>query len=355
MKKYLNLLSIILVMTLIFVGCQSTTPPKNNGGNGGNGGVKEEVLTIKDYYPFKENTMMEYEGIGNEYAEQQTFFEFIDGNRAQIKVANPGTTFTKVLEYKDGSLTEIFAEGEFYHIENMLNTTNENNNIILKEPLEVGNNWTGSDGRKKEITSLNAEIETPYGKYKALEVTTEFEEGRVQREYYAKDIGLVASIYKDGEMEVKTLLEDIKNQPLEIEMKSYYPMFNDIKTAYVEQNIEFNTNDSIERILETIMKNPPSDKLVPVISKNTKINKLLLDRGPWILKVDFSKELLSEMNAGSSMEAEILKSIVNTLGKLYDTDKVYISVDDVPYSSGHYSIREGEYFTVDESNVEEFK
>ena len=130
-----------------------------------------------------------YKRQGNEYAEQKTFIEFVEGNRAQMKIMNSGTNFVKVLEYKNGELTEVFAEGEFYHIENMLNANTNSNNIVLKEPLEVGNTWSNNEGSTMEITSLDRKIETPSGTYDALEVTTEFKDGGRQREYYAKDIG----------------------------------------------------------------------------------------------------------------------------------------------------------------------
>ena len=73
------------------------------------------------------------------------------------------------------------------------------------------------------------------------------------------------------------------------------------------------------------------------------------------MRVDFSNELLTDMNAGSSIEMEILKSIVNTIGNYYGVDKVYISTEGTPYSSGHFGIREDEYFTVDETDIKEFE
>ncbi len=87
--------------------------------------------------------------LGMNLLRRPLFFEFIEGNRGQIKVFNPGTVMVKVLEYKDGGeLREVFSQGEFYHIENMLNISNENNNIILKEPLEIGTTWNTPGGYK---------------------------------------------------------------------------------------------------------------------------------------------------------------------------------------------------------------
>lgn len=353
MKKILSIiLTIILLSSLI--ACSSSVSKDQLNAKGKEEMSKTEILTIGDYYPFKDNIVLIYEGIGNEYAEMETFAEFIEGNRAQMKIVNPGTVFVRVLEYKNGTLTEMFSEGEFYHIENMINANSNSNNIILQEPLELGNTWSNSTGNEMKITALNTEIETPSGNYQALEVTTEFGEGRVQKEYYAKDIGLVARIYTDGDMEVSTLLEKIENKEQEIEIMTYFPTFGEIGTAYVRQEIEFATNDNMEDILEDLMKNPPSEKFIAPISKDTKINKIHLNRESWTLEVDFSKELLIETNAGSSFETEIIKSIVNTLGKFYDVEKVYITVEGQPYESGHISIEKDKYFKVDTLNIEEF-
>lgn len=353
MKKLLSLL-LIVILIISLAGCKKTISKDQSNTIGDEEKATAEILTIADYYPFRENIIMDYEGIGNEYAEQKTFIEFVEGNRAQMKIMNPGTVFVKVMEYKNGVLTEVFAEGEFYHIENMLNANTNSNNVILKEPLEVGNTWSNDEGSTLEITSLNKKIETPSGTYDALEVTTEFKDGGNQKQYYAKDIGLVASIYSDGQNEVKTLLKDMDNEKQEMEIISYYPTAEDIGTAYVNQDIEFGTNDSIEEALGNIMKNPPSNKLLPPISENTNINRIHLNRDSWTLEVDFSKEMLTDMNAGSALEMEILKSIVNTLGKFYDVEKVYITIEGNPYESGHFGIKPGESFKVDNSNVQEF-
>lgn len=358
MKKSLFLL-IISIMIISLVGCGST--PSNMGNEsqkdeGKEDVVKEEILTIGDYYPFVKNQVMNYEGIGNEFAEKKTFIEFVENNRMQMKITNPGTTFVKVIEYKNGALTEVFSEGEFYHVENMLNSSTNTNNIILQEPLQVGTSWTTEEGLTNEITSIDKDIETPSGAYKALEVTSQLEGGGTNKDYYAKGIGLVASIYVDGDFEVKTLLKETKDDKIEMDIIAYYPNSKELEivTESVKQNIKFATNDNIEDILEKIMKEPPSDKLLPVISEGSKINRINLDRNTWTLEVDFSKELLTEMNAGSSLEGEILKSLVNTLGEFYDVDKVYITVEGEPYQSGHFAISSQEFFKVDKDGIKQF-
>ncbi len=101
---------IVIIFILIIggvVGCKPTIGTSEE--------KPDEVLdknpTISDYYPFTENAIYDYAGVGNEYAEQKTYFEFVDGNKAQIKVMNPGTHVVKVLEHKDGILREVYYEG----------------------------------------------------------------------------------------------------------------------------------------------------------------------------------------------------------------------------------------------------
>ena len=328
-------------------------------GNSEEATILGKKSSISEYFPFKENTHYDYEGIGNEFAEQEMFFEFIEGDKAQIKISNPGTTVIKVLEITEESLSEIYYEAEFYHIENMINKSKEKTEILLKEPLEVGNSWNDSEGHKRSITEINTEIDTPYGKFEAIEVTTELGGNTRSMKYYAKDVGLVASIYEDENGQVKTLLKSLKETPLQSEVLLFFPVYdektNDTLIVSVNHKFEFSTNERMEKIIEKTLKNPPSERLFPVISEGTIINTIILDRVKWALKVDFSKELLTEMNMGSSQEGEMLKCLVNTLGTLYDMDQVYISVDGKPYESGHFALMDGESFKVDLENIEEFK
>lgn len=352
MKKQIYII-LFLIIGLVIVGCQVNNEMKQESSL--STANYEEVGRIAEYYPFLPDTILDYQGEGNEFAEQKTYYEFIEGNKAQVKVMNGGTNLIRILEENDGTLSEVYREGEFYHLENMIGTKGDKVNIILKEPLVVGNFWSTEEGRNREITGIDVEINTPYKLFKALEVTTSYENGRTQKDYFVKGIGPVARIYKEGDTEIKTLLKAIEQKPLEHELLVYYPLVNDLNTVFVKDKIAFYTNTNIGTLLEDKLKNPPSKELIPALSKGVRLNSMYLDRGSWVVKADFSEELLTEMNAGSTLETEIIKSIVNTLGNFYDTDKVYISVDGRAYESGHYSLKEDENFKVNIEGVNEFK
>ena len=50
--------------------------------------------TLKDYF-LMENTIYKYEGIGNGFAEMEAYFEYIEGNKAQLKIKTPATNFVR--------------------------------------------------------------------------------------------------------------------------------------------------------------------------------------------------------------------------------------------------------------------
>lgn len=349
--KKTNLLIIILILGLTIVACKPTLGTEEVGA----GNSSDSLLSVLDYFPFLENKLYQYEGRGNEFAEKQVYFEFIEGKKAQFKTINPATNIVRVVEYEDGELREIYFEGEFYHVENMLEVRESSSNVILKEPLEEGNSWQTVDGYNRTITGLDVEIQTPMDNFQALEVTTDFGQGKALKEYFARDIGMVASIYEEEDFKVESLLKSIEDGPLVFDMEAYYPLFTDIELVYVKDKIEFYTNGSIEKLLEEMLKKPKSEDLISPIPQSSVINWIKLDRTSWTLAVDFSKELLRNMNVGSSMETVILESIVNTLGRFYDVEKVYISLEERPYESGHYALNEDEFFTVDIDEIQEFK
>ena len=98
-------------------------------------------------------------------------------------------------------------------------------------------------------------------------------------------------------------------------------------------------------VLEKAYKESVPDTVNPVFTKNTKINSLYLNKDN-NLYIDLNKAFLTEMVAGSGMEGMILQSIVNTFGHYYGVEKVYLTIDNELYSSGHISLNKGEFLTV---------
>jgi spore germination protein GerM len=350
MKRFWLITSLIL--SLVFM--SSCASKGNNTPNPNNNNNISTSPKISDYYPFKENVKYTYEGMGNEYASYNTIVDFIEGNRIQLRINNGGTEIVKVLENKDGQLTMILQRGECYYRENLTQNTGDKSEVILKEPLAKGTAWNLADNRKRSITNIDVEITTPLGTYKTLEVTTE---GKADKtvDYYAPNIGLVKSVFTSNGTEVSSTLKKLEeNVALTQTVKFYYPNVDGITLNFVEKQLSFKTNDITKIVMENAYKELPKGNIGKVLSTNAKIKSLYLNKDN-IVYIDFTKELVSEMNAGSGFEGMILQCIANTFGSYYGVDKVYLTVEGNPYSSGHFMFKKGETLTVNQNHSVEIK
>ena len=133
----------------------------------------------------------------------------------------------KVLENKGGELRIVQSRAECYYRENLTQQVPSNNEeILLKEPLAVEPPGHLKDGRKRSISKLEVDINTPMGNYKTLEVTTESKDSKTQ-DYYAPNIGLVKSVFASNGDEVTSTLSKIEtNLPLIQNVRFYYPNAN---------------------------------------------------------------------------------------------------------------------------------
>jgi len=350
MKKIFFVMSLLFTLVLLN-GCANKNDTKPNTED-----VKpqetRQPLSIKDYFAFKENTNYVYEGKGIEYASYNVTVDYIAENRVQIRSNNGGTETVKVLELKDGKLTMVLARGESYYRENLLQSPTNSAEILLEEPLVVGTTWVLADGRKRSITNLEVDITTPLGTYKTLEVTTEGKDDKIL-EYYAPNIGLVKSLFLSEGFEVSSALsKQESNVPLTQTVKFFYPNVPEDKIFFINKKLTFKTNELTKSVLEKAFKELPNEDVSKVLGPNAKIKSLYLNKDN-VVYIDFTKELVSEMNAGSSYESMILQSITNTIGNYYGVDKVYITMEGSPYASGHYMMNKGEFFTVDLKNTVE--
>lgn len=356
MKKY------ILIFLLPFILLTSCNKPNDIGKDKSENtkietpaADKNNNYSIKNYFPFKENIRMKYEGKGNEFAEKSVYTDYIQGDRIQLRIVNPGTTSANVLEIKDGELRAIASQGEFYHRDNIIDTKNDNYEILLKEPLVKGTSWTLTSGSKRYISNVDKEIETPAGKFKAIEVTTEDTESKTF-DYYVLNMGLVKTVFQSKGLEVITSLQKVEeNVPVIQTVKFYYPNYNEDKIIFVNRTLRFNTNDDLKSILEKNFKEVPNKNINKVMSENVKINKVSVDSKTNTVKIDLTDNFVKEMNAGSGLEAAILRSITNTLGDYYNVDKVSITLGGKPYASGHIILKENETLKVDYKGVSEYK
>lgn len=315
-----------------------------------------DILKLQDYFPIQADTEYIYEGKGNEYASYTRTIDFIDANKnkVQTRTNNGGTETVEVIEIKDGKVEVIYTVHECYYRDNFMDKTAEDGKaeILLKEPLVKGTSWILPDGRKRYISAVDVDIDTPSGKYMAIEVSTkEKNNGGITKDYYAPKVGLVKTVFGAGEEQISSSLKELKTDtPFVQSINIYYP--NADEKIYAEPlTLSFRTGDITRLVLqEELRKEAVKDTYLPLVSANTKINSLYLGNDN-IVYADFSSDLVNDMNAGAGYESLILQSITNTLGNYYGVEDVYITIDGKPYESGHILLKKGETLKVDMSNV----
>lgn len=310
----------------------------------------DSPYNIKDYYPMKANTQYIYEGTGNEFASYSLWTDYIKDNKVQLRMKNGGTVTSKVIENSNNELKLVFEKEETYYREDFTNKTPNKEEILLKEPLVKGTQWTLPNDEIRTISNVNIEITTPSGSYKALEVTTKGKDSE-RIDYYVLNVGLVKSVFKSNGTEVVSSLKEIRNnEALKNEITFYYPDSKNDKLSSIKKTLTFKTNDITKMAIEKEFKKVTNDEQLKLLGPNVKINSLYLNKDGMVY-VDFTKNFVSEMNVGASFELMILQAITNTLGQYYGVNKVYITLDGKPYSSGHISMKKGEAFTVDKSQI----
>lgn len=370
-KNVFIILSLILSLFLIS-GCES-----NGNSNGGdnlekqnveddnkdkndnkendkdkNNQENEEKSDISSYYPLKENIRYIYKGEGNEYAPFTSYMDYKKGNRAQYRIDNSGTVLAEIIEVTDNEIRKVLSKGEVYYREDLLGEGAKGEKdkpvteVLLKAPIKEGNSWELEDGSVRTITNISADVSTPLGDYKAIEVTTKGQGEGKTIDYYAKDVGLVKTIFVSNGMEVSSTIEKIEEDAkLTQKIRFFYPNVDDERLHYIERDVEFKTNDVSRIKLEEAYKNALKDKDAIALTKNTKINYLYLNQDGMVY-IDLSKDFVEEMNAGSGYESQILDSVATTFGYYYGAKKVVLTIDGGDYESGHIILEKGDHLEV---------
>ena len=304
------------------------------------------LTIVSDFFPFTEDVYMRYTGQGNEYAEFETYVDYVNGGTVQIRAINPGTESVSVYVIDNDALKKVYSDGETYYRLDYTRQTNMDE-ILIKEPIEIGTTWTLAGGAVRSITAVDSPIIVPYGAYKALEITTSAE-GYTTKDYYVSGIGLVKQDFisdEDASVIISSLLETVENgTPLELNLRFYYPDLDNDRLVYIEKPIELYTGTRVPGMFEQQMKQVPTDSgLHPLMSENTVILGLNYNKETGVASIDLSADFIGDMNVDSALEGLTLASIANTLGSYFQTDKVSITIEGNDYASEHFLFKKGDY------------
>lgn len=336
---------------------EEETDQDNGTADEENGEEAEVDQDLTVWFPKLEDTLLDYDGEGNEFAPFTRYPQFVKDDTLQMVESTGGTDVVRIYEYSDDEIKEIFSRPETYFREDFedtgLESEQEDFEILLQKPLEEGHSWESPSGSTSEITGVNIEKELPFGTVTTLEVTRTFEDGSETVEYYGENIGLIERVFQaeEAENEVSsTLSSQSENTPEEFSLMVYAIDDQAMGLDSTPVTMELYTNDPARLALADILKGQaPNAESPQVIAENTEINFMYL-RQDGVVHVDFSADL-ADMNAGSGVEAMILQGIVNTVAGYYNVEEVLLTLDNEPYESGHIALEDGQTMPVDQSNV----
>lgn len=313
------------------------------------------ALTAKDYFPFDADVYYKYAGTGNEYAPMDAYVDYVKDDSIQLSYDNGGTVTGKLYKYRDGAIILVRSVGEFYFREDLSQYDEDKSEVQLKEPIAVGTTWPVSDG-EATITSISSAVTVPAGSYSAVEVTIQGS-GVTTKMYYAQGVGFI-KMETSGDYAITQELEQRDtNKPMTKTYRFYGPKMTDtdIEIVYKETPVELYTNTGMIEMLQKQFRSPLSQGLIPLMSANTKINSISVNNQDMTVHVDFSKEFISEMNAGSSTEGAILDSVTDTLCGIYGANGMVISIDGKAYESGHFALGVDDVLKPDFEKAKELK
>lgn len=302
---------------------------------------QNQLATVSDYFPLKENSIYTYKGEGNEYASKVVTLEYLKGRIAQLNTNNGGTSLAEVVIVGQGAVKKVFKKEESYWRENFIDQR-QDEEVILQQPLKVGNEWE-SNGKKYRITSLDTKVVVPFGTHQAIKVVTELQDATFIR-YFAKDIGIIKEEFISGSAVVSSLLTEVLNEPSKMNIELFYPNSNADALVASKQELLFHTNESIAQKVLEALQHPTVEGVSPAIANNVKL--ISYERKDTTLRLNFSKELISNANVGTAGEQLLLDSIVESFGKAYSVQSVIINIENEAYESGHFSFGKDEALQV---------
>ena len=215
---------------------------------------------VAEYFPNFRNQLRVFGGSGGEQASITQYAQFVQGNRMQMRFSDDGKIMDCVYTLQEDcvTLTNQYVDGaRINHLEAQADLNAE---IVLMAPLETGHSWQVKSGGIRTITAVDCEAVTPAGTFFAIETTTVYPSGRIQRSYYARQLGLVLyTIEEPGKITVTGKLKEIiHNTPEQIVCGFFFYSPQTQETLYEKRILQIATNETFGEVLKQQLGDAPN-------------------------------------------------------------------------------------------------
>lgn len=293
-------------------------------------------IKAKDYFPPNSNSVYIYRGFNNSLISFKSYIDYFTESKIQVRFDNGITNTANIYEYTNDGVKLYFKTEGNYHHQNLLNESSNMDYYLIKEPIIKNNIWLLSDGSKRFITNVDVEVKTQFNLFpSALEIVTlSKNNSEFSIDYYVLGIGLVKSIYYIKKLGLLYCeLEDIlENSSYSKDIKVYYPDKNLNAIWFTNSTLNYNTNEDIALHFSQLFKTPAYG-LLPIIDRNTRINKLYYNYKKNFAHIDFSENILDILKESSIKANLFFDCIYHTLADYYKTTNLYITINNHPYTN----------------------
>lgn len=286
-------------------------------------------VSLDTYMPIVKDMVWTYEDSNMRYKPIISWVDFIKSNVVQIRFKQDGQVTAKVFVEEEEAIYEV-ATVKDATIKQDYTTLRQYNKIVMKLPLEVGSSWVLADGAIRTITGVDKEYDTPLGKQKGIEVTTNHTDYS-QVETFVEKIGLYSINYESKEKAGKiTLSKTENNKPQEEDVTLY--LFNKAtkEMEKIDEKVAVMTNEEPKHFLTDLLKKAPNENYLTTISNGAIINNIFLDEEESSLYVEMSADFIEQTYDKVNQQHTIM-SLVNTLGHYYNATYVVITVEGEAY------------------------
>jgi len=330
-KKYLTAI-LLLVLTLSLCGLLAACGDKGTG---------QVSFTVAELTPILANTIYEYTEAEERLDGWSYFWETTDGPYYQRRVADSiGPRWVELYLLTDEDFALVYGNEvpyTLYH-QYFANEPPNMGSMILRGTIELGAEWLfaaweSGDYDTAEVTAVGLNVKTPFATFRdAVEITINYYTGETAKQYYAKDYGLVRTVFynEDGEVASEFVLANIiENTVFKTEAPFFFPDENG-ELDFEVVTIEYTTHANFNEIFLNTAREFYSNKFGIEINGDLQINSVRFNRDPdeLTVNIDFSAELTDELKKAGERVDEFLTAVKFTVSNFYRAfHDVVITVD----------------------------
>lgn len=275
---------------------------------------------------------------------RETYVEYSseseESTSVQHRVITRGadSPFVYVTKIKDGKLMRTHTSSSVGYTYNVMNQENIDPDVLLSAPVTLGNSWDIPGGRRT-ITAVDVIVDVPLGSYRAVEVTTNYDDGQKIVQYYVPDFGLLCEYqYDKNGNEISSLEASTQesDQGFTQLIRFYFVEPYSSSIRYQSRRVTIKPNASMgSRFINQFRTVPSGSGLITL--DDVSINSIRLDSHGYV-HVDFSFSLITTVSyIGRSSEGLLLTALANTFCEYYQTNRMYITIDGELYESPYRS------------------